>query len=156
MFLLFRYKAGFFRQLSWLLWRSTIDTLRNPFELRLRLMISIILSVLFGLVFLRLEYNQQAFQNISAVIMVLVVNIAFSTVQKNADVISKLESSISFSEFFSLVGYQSTATTSFERTRRWNLPHSALLYCENGSRTTFMCTVDIHIRNYCLLDVKFI
>ncbi|CAF0826300.1 unnamed protein product [Adineta ricciae] len=84
-----KYKAGFFRQLTWLLWRSTIDTFRNPFELRLRLLISIVLSILFGLVFLRLEYNQQAFQNISAVIMVLIVNIAFSTVQKNADGINR-------------------------------------------------------------------
>lgn len=156
MFSFFRYKAGFFRQLTWLLWRSTIDTFRNPFELRLRLLISIILAILLGLLFLRLEYNQQAFQNISAIIMMLIINVSFSTVQKNADVISKLESLISCSKFFSFLEYQSTATTSFQRTRRWDLSHSALLYCENGSRTTFKCIVNIHIRNCCLLDGKFI
>lgn len=60
--------------------------LRNPFELRLRLFISIILSIMLGLLFLRLEYNQQAFQNVSAIIFMIIINVAFSTVQKNADV----------------------------------------------------------------------
>ena len=83
----FRYRSGFFRQMRWLLWRSLIDTFRNPFELRLRLVISIILGVLLGLLFLRLSYNQQAFQNISAIIFMLIINVTFSTVQKNADVI---------------------------------------------------------------------
>ncbi len=72
--------------MRWLLWRSTIDAFRNPFELRLRVVISIILGVLLGLLFLRLDYNQQAFQNISAIIFMLIINISFSTVQKNADV----------------------------------------------------------------------
>jgi len=72
--------------MRWLLWRSTIDTFRNPFEFRLRLAISIILGVLLGLLFLRLDYNQQAFQNISAIIFMLIIEISISTVQKNADV----------------------------------------------------------------------
>jgi len=48
---------------------------------------SIIIGTLFGLLFLRLHYNQQAFQNLSAVIFLLIVNITFANVQKNADVI---------------------------------------------------------------------
>jgi hypothetical protein len=72
--------------MRWLLWRSTIDAFRNPFELRLRVVISIILGVLLGLLFLRLDYNQQAFQNISAIIFMLIIEISISTVQKNADV----------------------------------------------------------------------
>ncbi|UJR27397.1 hypothetical protein I4U23_008687 [Adineta vaga] len=65
-----KFKVGFFRQLIWLLWRSSIDTFRNPFELRL-------------------QYNQQAFQNVSAIIFMLIINISFSTVQKNADSINR-------------------------------------------------------------------
>ncbi|CAF5054316.1 unnamed protein product, partial [Rotaria socialis] len=30
-----KYKASFFTQLRWLMWRSTIDMFKNPFELRL-------------------------------------------------------------------------------------------------------------------------
>jgi hypothetical protein len=55
----------------------------------LRLILSIILGVLLGLLFLRLDYNQQAFQNISAVIFVLIVNTTFANVQRNANVILK-------------------------------------------------------------------
>jgi membrane protein required for beta-lactamase induction len=83
---IFRFKTGFFTQTRWLLWRSSIDTFRNPFEFRLRFALSIVIGVLFGLLFLRLHYNQQAFQNLSAVIFLLIVNISFSNVQKNADV----------------------------------------------------------------------
>ncbi len=73
--------------MRWLLWRSSIDTFRNPFEFRLRLIVSVIIGVLFGLLFLRLHYDQHAYQNISAVVFLLIINIAFSNVQKNADVI---------------------------------------------------------------------
>ncbi|CAF3776778.1 unnamed protein product [Adineta steineri] len=84
-----KYKSSFFRQFRWLLWRSGIDMFRNPFQLRLRIMISIILGVLLGLLFLRLQYNQLAFQNISAIIFMLIINISFSTVQGTADGLSR-------------------------------------------------------------------
>ncbi|CAF4348488.1 unnamed protein product [Rotaria sp. Silwood2] len=80
-----KYKAGFFTQLRWLLWRSSIDMFKNPFELRLNFILSAIVGVLFGLLFLRLQYNQQAFQNISSVIFMLIINISFSSVQHSAD-----------------------------------------------------------------------
>ncbi len=76
-----------FTQIRWLLWRSSIDTFKNPFEFRLRVILSIVISVLVGLIFLRLHYDQQSYQNISAVIFILIVNITFTNVQKNADVI---------------------------------------------------------------------
>lgn len=85
----FRFKASFLTQVRWLLWRSSIDTFRNPFEFPLRMIMAIIIGVLFGLIFLRLEYDQKAFQNLSAVIFLLIVNITFTNVQKNADVKSK-------------------------------------------------------------------
>ncbi|CAF4991593.1 unnamed protein product, partial [Rotaria socialis] len=67
------------------MWRSTIDMFKNPFELRLRFVLSIIIGLLFGIIFLQLEYNQQAFQNISSVIFVLIINTSFSSVQYSAD-----------------------------------------------------------------------
>lgn len=82
----FRFKASFLTQVRWLLWRSSIDTFRNPFEFPLRFIMAIIIGVLFGLIFLQLKYDQKAFQNLSAVVFLLVVNITFTNVQKNADV----------------------------------------------------------------------
>jgi hypothetical protein len=83
---MFRYKVGFFTQLRWLFWRSSIDMFRNPFEFRLRIIMSIVLGVLIGLIFLRLSYNQQSYQNLSAVMFLMIVNITFTNVLKNADV----------------------------------------------------------------------
>ena len=68
------------------MWRSSIDIFRNPFEFRIRFALSIIIGILFGLLFLRLNYDQQSFQNISAVILMLIINNTFSNVQANADV----------------------------------------------------------------------
>ena len=68
------------------MWRSSIDIFRNPFEFRIRFALSIVIGVLFGLLFLRLKYDQQSFQNISAVIFMLIINNTFSNVQGNADV----------------------------------------------------------------------
>ena len=59
----------------------------NPFEYRLRLVLAIIMGVLFGLIFLRLDYDQQAFQNISSIIFLMMVNVTFVYVEHNADVI---------------------------------------------------------------------
>ncbi|CAF0935940.1 unnamed protein product [Rotaria sp. Silwood1] len=80
-----KYKTGFFTQLHWLLWRSSIDQFKNPFEFRIRFILSVVIGVIFGLLFLRLKYNQQAFQNISSIIFMLIINISFSSVQHNAD-----------------------------------------------------------------------
>ncbi|CAF4598002.1 unnamed protein product [Rotaria socialis] len=81
-----KYKSSFLTEMCWLIWRSSIDTFKNPPEFRIRFVLSIIIGVLFGLLFQRSEYNQQAFQNISAVIFMLIINCTFSNVQDNADV----------------------------------------------------------------------
>ncbi|CAF0966239.1 unnamed protein product [Rotaria sordida] len=80
-----KYKTNFFTQLRWLLWRSSIDAFKNPFEFRLRFILSIVISILFGLLFLRLQYDQQAFQNISSVIYLLIINMSFLTVQHGSN-----------------------------------------------------------------------
>ncbi|CAF3322748.1 unnamed protein product [Rotaria socialis] len=82
-----KYKSSFLTEMCWLIRRSSIDTFKNPSKFRIRFVLSIIIGVLFGLLFLRSEYNQQAFQNISAVIFMLIINCTFSNVQDNADVI---------------------------------------------------------------------
>ena len=50
-------------------------------------MLAIIIAVLLGLLFLRLDYNQKAFQNISAIIFILIINITMTNIQGAADVI---------------------------------------------------------------------
>ncbi|CAF1304874.1 unnamed protein product [Didymodactylos carnosus] len=73
-----KYKAGFFTQLRWLMWRSFKNMVKNPFELRLHLILAVIVGVMLGLLFIRLKYNQQAPQNMSSVIFVLLINISFT------------------------------------------------------------------------------
>jgi hypothetical protein len=114
----FRYKAGFFTQLRWLLWRSAIDTFNSPFEFRIRFILSIVIGLLLGLLFLRLEYNQQAFQNISAVIFMLIINFTFSNVQNNADVNLLFEERTEMETTklcFAVVELQSTTAIVFQR-----------------------------------------
>jgi len=84
---LFRFKASFWTQLRWLFWRSSIDTFRNPIKFRFSLFLAILGGIIYGLLFLRLEYNQTAFQNLSAIILMLIIDAGFTQVQKNADVI---------------------------------------------------------------------
>lgn len=87
---MFRFKTSFWTQLRWVLWRSSIDIFYNPFRLRLSVATSIITAILYGLIYLRLEYDEKAFQNHSAVLLMLIIDISFSQIQKSADVIRLL------------------------------------------------------------------
>ena len=64
---------------------------KNPFQFRLRVILSIVVGLLIGLIFLRLHYDQRSYQNISAVIFLMIVNITFTSVQGNADVSSNID-----------------------------------------------------------------
>ena len=133
------------------MWRSSIDIFRNPFEFRIRFALSIIIGILFGLLFLRLNYDQQSFQNISAVILMLIINNTFSNVQANADVscssVAILKASTS-----SRVVVQSTVAVVLQRTRRRYLSHDTVLRIESSNRTTYVRGHNVHHGNDCLLD----
>jgi hypothetical protein len=41
-----RYKTSGFTQLRWLIWRNFVDVFKNPFEIRLRIFLAIVSSML--------------------------------------------------------------------------------------------------------------
>ncbi|CAF1073260.1 unnamed protein product [Adineta steineri] len=84
-----KYKTNIFNQFRWLLWRLLIDMFRNPFEFRLRILVSIILGLILGFSFLNLKYDQTASQNMSSVLFLMILDVTFMVVQRNADSMSR-------------------------------------------------------------------
>jgi ABC-type multidrug transport system ATPase subunit len=74
-----KYSANWFVQFFVILWRSTINIYRDSRLTIARLMQTVILAVLVGLIFLRLGYNQRAVQNRVGVLFFVVINQAMNT-----------------------------------------------------------------------------
>nr|UOU03354.1 ATP-binding cassette subfamily G-like 4 [Brachionus rubens] len=72
------YKAGTFTQLRWLIWRSFLSTIRNPMETKILAIQSAFIAIVFGLIYLRLDLNQEGVQNINGVLFLLITNASFS------------------------------------------------------------------------------
>lgn len=75
-----RYATSGFTQLRWLIWRNFVDVFKNPFELRLRIFLSIFLGTLIGLLYLRLPYDQTAIQNFNSLVFLIVIYTSFSNI----------------------------------------------------------------------------
>lgn len=73
-----KYKANFFVQLRWLLWRSMLSTFRDPISSYVALAQTIVIALLFGLIYLRLNYDQSGVQNLNGVLFLLLTNTSFS------------------------------------------------------------------------------
>lgn len=74
------YKTNSLVQLYWLVWRSFISSARNPMETRIMIVQTIFIAVLFGLIFLRQELDQNGVQNINGVLFLLLTNSSFSNI----------------------------------------------------------------------------
>ena len=73
-----QYKTGSLNQLKWLLWRSFLGSSRNPLETKISLIQTVVIAVLFGLIYLRLKVDQDGVQNINGVLFLLITNQSFS------------------------------------------------------------------------------
>lgn len=62
----------------WLFWRSGISMIRDPFSTKLALIQTIVIAVLLGLIFLRLNYDQTGIQNMNGVLFLFITNTSFS------------------------------------------------------------------------------
>jgi hypothetical protein len=51
-----RYKTGSFTQLRWLIWRNFVDTLKNPFEIRLRLILAVVCFLIIYIISVFLQF----------------------------------------------------------------------------------------------------
>nr|APD26554.1 ATP-binding cassette transporter subfamily G-like1 protein [Brachionus koreanus] len=85
------YKTNFFTQFSWLLWRNSLGIIREPFTFKIQVFQTIftlqlfsdqgiqIVSVLFGLIYLRLEYNQKGVMDMNGYLFLCICNNGFAT-----------------------------------------------------------------------------
>lgn len=73
------YKSSFFTQMRWLLWRNLVAIKRNPFAFKIQLIQTMVISILFGLIYFQLELSQKAVQNINGVLFLCLTNNSFSS-----------------------------------------------------------------------------
>lgn len=74
------YKASWFKQLSALIWRQTIATLRNPMTSTVKIVTAVIVGLILGTVYWRQDMDQDGIKNIMGVLFVIVTNASFSSV----------------------------------------------------------------------------
>ncbi|XP_071108651.1 protein white-like [Haliotis cracherodii] len=73
-----RYDTSWFNQFSVVLWRSWISLFRDVVLFRVRVMQTVVISVILGLVYLDQEYNQEGVMNINGALFILITNASFT------------------------------------------------------------------------------
>lgn len=74
------FKTNIFTQFRWLLWRNTIDSIRDPLVCTVFLIQTLLLAVVSGFIFFQLELNQEGIQNMNGVLFICVINTTFGTI----------------------------------------------------------------------------
>lgn len=65
--------------MRWLLWRNLVGIKRNPFAFKIQLIQTMVISILFGLIYFQLELSQKAVMNINGVLFLCLTNNSFSS-----------------------------------------------------------------------------
>ncbi|CAF1021406.1 unnamed protein product, partial [Didymodactylos carnosus] len=73
-----KYRAGFFRQTKWLLWRSFLSSFRNPMRTRAAVFQTVFTAIIMGVIYLRLKLNQEGIQNINSILFLLITSSSFN------------------------------------------------------------------------------
>ena len=73
-----RYKASRLTQLKWLVWRAFLASYRNPTETKVHLIQSLLIGFLLGVIFIRLQLNQEGVQDIDGVLFLLITESSFA------------------------------------------------------------------------------
>ncbi|XP_076458336.1 protein white-like [Babylonia areolata] len=73
-----RYEAGWGQQFVSVLWRSWISLMRDVVLFRVRVMQTVVVSLVLGLIYLRLDYDQKGVMNINGAIFLIITNASFS------------------------------------------------------------------------------
>jgi hypothetical protein len=63
--------------MNWLLWRNIISLARNPMAFRVQIVQSVVISLLFGLIYFQLKMNQKGVQNMAGVLFLCMTNNSF-------------------------------------------------------------------------------
>ncbi|CAL8147556.1 unnamed protein product [Orchesella dallaii] len=74
------YKASWWAQFRAVLWRSWISILKEPMVLRVRVIQTVIISLLLGVIFLGQELNQEGVMNINGALFLFLTNMTFQNV----------------------------------------------------------------------------
>jgi len=54
-------------QVAWLLWRSALGEIRDPFALRVTVIQTVVIAIVVGLIFLQLNYDQTGIRNLNGI-----------------------------------------------------------------------------------------
>ncbi|CAL1279820.1 unnamed protein product [Larinioides sclopetarius] len=73
-----KYKASWCSQFRTVFWRSWISLVRDPMVFKVRLIQSIVIALLLGLVFFQQKLNDKGIMNINGAIFLVLMNISFS------------------------------------------------------------------------------
>ncbi|XP_046580538.1 protein white-like [Haliotis rubra] len=74
-----RYQTSWIRQFSTVLWRSWISVFRDVILFRVRVLQTLLIALVFGLIYLKQEYNQEGVMNINGALFLLITNASFSS-----------------------------------------------------------------------------
>lgn len=75
-----RYRAGWFPQLRAIVWRSWISTLKEPLLIKVRLIQTVMIAILIGLIFFQQKMNQEGVMNINGALFLFLTNMTFQNV----------------------------------------------------------------------------
>lgn len=75
-----RYRAGWLPQLRAIIWRSWISTLKEPLLIKVRLIQTVVIAVLIGLIFFQQQMTQEGVMNINGAIFLFLTNMTFQNV----------------------------------------------------------------------------
>ncbi|PVD37708.1 hypothetical protein C0Q70_00308 [Pomacea canaliculata] len=74
-----RYEASWVRQFFCILWRSWLSLIRNTMLFRVRVIQTMFVAVILGLIYLRIKYDQRGVMNINGAIFLLITNASFTS-----------------------------------------------------------------------------
>ncbi|XP_043198378.1 protein white-like isoform X1 [Amphibalanus amphitrite] len=74
------YKAGWWSQFKAVFWRSVISNIREPMVLKVKIIQTVFISLLFGVIYLGQELNQEGVMNINGALFLFLTNMTFQNV----------------------------------------------------------------------------
>jgi len=72
------YKVNIFVQLMWLVWRSVKSTARDVLGTQIKIIQTIFIAIIFGLIFLQVKTDQSGIMNANGLLFLLLTNASFS------------------------------------------------------------------------------
>jgi hypothetical protein len=73
------FKANALVQIQWLVWRNMIDSFRDPLAIRVLFIQTLVMAIIYSLIYFRIETNQEGIQNINGVLFICLLNCSFGT-----------------------------------------------------------------------------